>query len=272
MSVSLECLKRQLSLKGLKLYLYEYSGQHLEMVWELKNLESLELDGEMMGDRSSLNGVHKLQKLKRLKIVISRNILENLQFGVYHDLEELDASFIDASLDSIREMKRVTPKLKKIVIRYSSSATVNALLETLENLESVTIQHRAWEIPCEKFYPKVKYLDVSRLDHLNAEQFTKTFPNLEIFRINTCSLDEVPESFLVTLLSKLKQLKTLNMGILTNLNEFDRESVLQCFQQHGNHLEDVQVRLYFRDPENVPSKLEIEKSPGGYFAAKRSKV
>ncbi len=273
-SVSLECLKRQMSLKGLKLYLYEYSDQHFKMIWELKNLETLELDGETVSDRSSLNDIHKLQKLKRLKVDISSNILDHLQFGVFNDLEELDAFFTSASVESIREMKRITPKLKKIVIRhYSPSATINALLETLENLESVAIRGTKWKIPSEKFYPKVKYLDVPRLNYqsASAEQFTKTFPNLETLRINICSLDEEPESFIVTLLSELKQLKELNMGI-TNLNEFDRDStVLQCFQQHGNKLEAVQVCLYFGDSKLAPSKLEIEKMYGCDFAAKRSK-
>jgi hypothetical protein len=253
--------------------MWEYSDQHLKMIWELKNLETLVLDGEAVSDRSSLNDIHKLQKLKRLKIssgMIS-NILDHLQFGVFNDLEELDAFFTSASMESIREMKRITPKLKKILIRYySPSATINALLETLENLESVTIQHRAWKILFENFYPKVKYLDVLRLNYLNAEQFTKTFPNLETLRINICSLDEEPEPFIITLLSELKQLKELNMGI-TNLNEFDRESVLQCFQQHGNKLEAVQVGLYFGDSKFAPSKLEIEKMYGCDFAAKRSK-
>ncbi len=86
---------------------------------------------------------------------MSLNILDHLQFGVFNNLEELDASFYGASLDSIREMKRITPKLKKILIDCNSSATVNALLETLENLESVAIRGAKWKIPSEKFYPKV---------------------------------------------------------------------------------------------------------------------
>jgi hypothetical protein len=184
-----------------------------------------------------------------------------LGFGVFNDLEELDAYFYGASSDSIREMKRITPKLKKIEIRCDSADTVNALLETLENLESVKIQYRAWNIPSEKFYPKVKCLYVQRLIHLNAKQFTKTFPNLVTLRINTCSLDEEPDSFLVTLLSELKMLKELHLIIWTNLNEFYRESVLQCLQQHGKHLEAVQVRPYFQGSEKWSIKSRNQEKP-----------
>jgi hypothetical protein len=116
------------------------------------------------------------------------------------------------------------------------------LLETLENLESVAILGGPWEIPSEKFYPEVKYLFVGFMSdfNLSAEQFTKTIPNLETLEIDTCLLDGEPKLFLVTLLSELKQLKTLRLGIQSDLG-LDRESVLQCFQQHGKHLEDVQV-------------------------------
>jgi hypothetical protein len=255
-SVLMEFLQRQENLKFLKLTGWVFFEEHFEMIWELRNLETLELDGEKNNRYSSnLNNIHKLQKLKRLKIGrgLSENILEHLQFGVFNDLKELDAYFSDASLDSIREMKRIAPKLKKIRICSSSSDAVNALLETLENLESVKIQYGEWEISSEKFYPKVKYFDVPVVNYLNAEQFTKTFPNLATLRIGTCSLDEEPESFLVTLLSELKQLKELCMQIWTDL-ELDPESVLQCFQQHGKHLEKVYVDFDF--------KFVIEKSSG----------
>jgi hypothetical protein len=50
----------------------------------MKNLETLELDGEM-SNRRNLNEIHKLQKLKRLKIgsKMSENILEHLRFGIW---------------------------------------------------------------------------------------------------------------------------------------------------------------------------------------------
>jgi hypothetical protein len=261
---SLEFLGRQENLRVLKLTIWNFLDEHLNMIWELKNLETLELDGQM-SDESSLNDIHKLQKLKCLKICrgMSSNILEHLQFGVFHDLEELDAYFEGASLHSIKEMKRITPKLKKIVIRCDSSDTVNALLETLENLKSVTIGDdcKNWIVPSEKFYPKVKYLDVPRLNNPNAEQITKTFPNLETLKIYECYLVE-PISFLITLLSELKQLKTLRLGTQSHL-ELDRDSALQCFQQHGKHLNDVYVRFNSFFSENV-RLFVIKKGPGSH--------
>jgi ribosome assembly protein YihI (activator of Der GTPase) len=139
-------------------------------------------------------------------------------------------------------MKQITPNLKKIKILCNSSDTINALLETLENLESVKIEYNKWKISSEKFFPNVKYLDVARLNYLSAEQISKTFPNLKSLEIEKSTLDEEPKSFLVTLLSKLKQLKTLRLRLeIWTDRVLDRESVLQCFQQHGKHLEDVQV-------------------------------
>jgi hypothetical protein len=134
------------------------------------------------------------------------------------------------------------------------------LLETLENLESVELAGGEWKVLCEKFYPKIKYLHIYLMSDadLSAEQISKTFPNLETLKIGICNLDRKPELFLVTLLSELKQLKTLDMEIRTD-HELDRESVLQCFQQHGKHLDDVFVRFSKKgNPE-----LIFMKTPGG---------
>jgi hypothetical protein len=183
---------------------------------------------------------------------MSLNILEHLQFGIFNNLQELDVYFEGATLDSIREMKRITPNLKKIEIHSYSSDQINALLETLKNLESVKIEYEGWEISNENFCPKVKYLHVN--SNLNAEQFTKNFPNLESLKIGTFSLVEEPKSFFVTLLSELKQLKTLDMNIWTNL-ELDRESALQCFQQYGKHLIDVYVYFTFPHCKNGTKRV-----------------
>jgi hypothetical protein len=278
-SVPLEFLNRQKNLKFLQLCIWNFSNELFEMIWELKNLETLELDGSV-SDRNSLNDIHKLQKLKRLKISngMSSNILEHLQFGVCNDLEELNAFFSGASLDSTREMKRITPNLKEIEIHCNSLDTFDELLETLENLESVTILNgSAWEIPSEKFYPKMKYLDVNLnfisfqfpfafSVNFSAEQFAKTFPNLETFKINRCSLKVTESSqFFVTLLSELKELKTFHMQIWADL-ELDRESALQCFQRYGKHLKDVQVCFYFPESEHARPSFAIEKRPEAYSA------
>ncbi len=228
--VSLGFLKCQENLKFLKLTMWNSSDAHFEMIWKL-------------------------------------NILDNLQFGIFNDLEELDAYFYRASLDSIREMKRITPNLKKLVIDSHFSYQINALLETLENLESVEIKNGyALKIPSEKFYPKMKYLHTNNPfdSNFSAEQILKTFPNLETLKIDRCSLD-VTESFLVTLLSELKQLKTLRLEIWSRL-ELDRETALQCLQQHGDNLEDVKLVFRFRHLENV-HPYAINKRQGGFFAS-----
>jgi hypothetical protein len=113
-------------------------------------------------------------------------------------------------------------------------------------MEWMWILKGAWKVPSEKFYPKMKYLDVARLDsNFSADQFTKTLPNLE-----TLKIDEEPGIFLVTLLSKLKQLKTLHLrlDIWTNF-DLERESALQCFRQHGKHLIDVYVSFDYQNWE-----------------------
>jgi hypothetical protein len=51
---------------------------------------------------------------------VTENILDHLRLGVFNKLQELDASFYNASLESVREMTRITPNLKKIGIRAFS--------------------------------------------------------------------------------------------------------------------------------------------------------
>ncbi len=269
--VSLEFLKRQENLKFLILKMGDFSDENLNVIWKLKNLETLELEASSeMSDRSSLNGIHKLEKLKRLKVCkqMSCNILDHLQFGHFNELEELDASLSLASLESIGEMKRITPRLRKIEVYCKSSDQIDALLETLQNLESVKIKNGQWKVPSEKFYPKVKYLHVSRLDYISADQISKIFPNLELLTIYECSLNHEPESFLVTLLSQLKQLKTLDMEIWSDL-ELDPESVLQCFQQYGKHLEDVQVAFSFQSLEIVQIYTFKKSAEGDSYSVTR---
>jgi hypothetical protein len=186
--VSLEFLRHQTDLKSLGLDLSDYHDDMFDQILEVKDLESLDLWG-WTNDSSGLDSLHKLQKLKRLKVNqhLCANILDHLKFGVFSNLEELDAYFEDASLDSIQEMNRFTPNLKKIVICSTSSDTIYALLETLDSLEALKIERgREWEIT-EIVYPKIKYLGIVGFDH-NVEQFTKQFPNLEFFAVHPKSL------------------------------------------------------------------------------------
>jgi hypothetical protein len=203
------------------------------MICELKQLEILELRGTA-SDSSGLNNLYQLEKLKRLKVSrdVSRNILDHLKFGIFNDLGELDAAFEDASLESIKEMKRITPNLRKIEIQNALSDTINALLETLENLESVEIRRGNWELSSDKVYRKIKHLHVESGPEFRAAQLTHQFPNLEFLKINRCSF-EVTESSFVTLLSGLKRLKTLRMNIWsdTKINS-EVEFILPCFEKY----------------------------------------
>ncbi len=185
-NISLNFLKQQVNLKSLRLVIHTLSDQDLSTICGLRNLESLQLVSYLnIQILSGLNQLHKLVKLRRLKVhyTISRNILDILRFGVFKDLEELDAHLEGApsipSLDSIRDMKRITPNLRKIVARSASSDTINAMLDNLENLKSVRfVGASSWE-PSGKVYPNIKYLNLSNRYRDFAEQFKKMFPNLE---------------------------------------------------------------------------------------------
>jgi Leucine-rich repeat (LRR) protein len=229
--VSLEFLKHLVDLKFLKLTeIPEFPNEVLISICWLRNLESLELVGGA-DDVSGLKYMHRLKKLKRLVVnEVSANILEHLKFGIFDSLEELDACFFNDSKESVREMKRITPKLNKLTIRRATSKKANILLETLENLESVNIHGNKWKMG-DKVYPKIKHLGVECLFFkFSAEQLSKQFPNLKILKILR-SYIEVTELFIITLLRRMKQLKTLHLGIASE-SELDPESFLQCFQQY----------------------------------------
>ncbi len=260
--VSLEFLRHQSDLKSLGLNLSDYHDDMFNRILEVNTLESLDLWG-WKNDSSGLNNLQKLKKLKRFKVNqhLCENILDHLKFGVLNNLEELDACFEDASLDSIQEMKQNTPNLKKIVINSTSSETIYALLESLDSLEALKVgRGREWTLT-ENIYPKIKYLEIVGFDH-NVEQFTQQFPNLEFLRF-TKSHFEVTESFFSKLLCGFKHLKTLYMEIW-NYIELESESVLQCFQEHGKQLEDARIvfRLYGR---RALLDFAVEKRPGNLF-------
>jgi hypothetical protein len=254
----------------------DYSDENFNIIWELKDLETLELSG-WPRDRSNLNNLHKLKKLKRLEVNgMTKNILNHLRFGVFNNLEELAASFRSASLESVQEMKWITPKLKKIKIVSDSSDTINVLLETLDHLEDVNIFLSNWEIigvswliPSEKVHPKIKKLDAySRHEFkFSVEQLTKTFPNLEFLEISSCRF-EVTEPFFITLLSGLKRLKTLHLHITSDL-KLNSDFVLPCFEEYGNHLETVNVSAFESESELTNRfdvvGFKVEKEPDKCF-------
>jgi hypothetical protein len=254
--ISLEFLKQHVDLRFLKLSLREFSDQTCNVIWEMKNLESLELWGRAR-DRSGLKDLHKLEKLKRLKVdrLTNWNFLDNMQFWAFENLEELQVDFEGASEESVQEMGRITPNLKKIKIR-AYSETVNELLDILEKLESLKIKEAPWRLSG-KIYPNVKRLHVMT-DKLESTfpEFLEIFPNLEYLKID-CEYSNVTESVFVKLLSGLKQLKTLYMEI-RSYSVVDPESALGWFQKHGKNLEDA--KIFFAN-----SEFAIEKRPRGAF-------
>jgi hypothetical protein len=189
-SVSLEFLRHQTDLKSLRLDIMEYSNENFDVICGLTNLETLELDGWPSGT-IGLRNIHRLKNLKRLQVSegVIENIFDCLQFGILKNLQELAASFEGASLDFVKEMKRITPNLKKIEISCASSDTINALLENLENLESVKMrQCDTWELSG-KVHPKIKHLDCQSRFKFDVEQLTKQFPNLEFLNLSHCCLN-----------------------------------------------------------------------------------
>jgi hypothetical protein len=268
-NISLEFLRQQPDLKALKVALINtgFSSEDLSMICELKQLETLELEGTTV-DRSGLNKLYQLEKLKRLRVDrgIGRNILDHLKFGTFNDLEELHAFFEGASVESIQEMSRITPNLKKIDMMCPPSDTINTYLETLENLEIVTIRLDNLELSSENVYPKIKHLDVHPTFDIDfrADQF----PNLEFLKING-RFSELTESFFVDLLSDLKRLKTLEMDIRSD-DELDSVYILSCFEKYGNHLETVKVHVRFEDPDLLEEPhgiigIMINKEPNKSF-------
>jgi hypothetical protein len=274
----LDCLKQQIDLKYLKLYISdEISNGIFEAICKLKNLQTLDLDGETIEyDTSGLDNLHKLVNLEILKLGegVTENILDHLQFGVFEKLEELDASFYCASRESILDMTRITPNLKKIGIRAFSGA-INALLfnlENFQNLKSVNLMKVSednWEVPAGKIYPKVLHINIDGKYGENFKQFTKAFPNLEVLQIEDCYID-LTDSTLVTLLSGLKQLKKLDLKFCIDFYNFelDREFVLQCFRDYGGHLEEISFEVIFEAENN--EYFGIQKLRGGALQVENS--
>ncbi len=171
----------------------------------------------------------------------STNILDQLKFGVFNDLEELHGAFEDASVESVQEMKRIT-NLKKIGIWFGTSCTtINALLENLGSLELVEIGDLIygglWKLSENKNFvcPNIKSFGASlELDgKIRADQFTKMFPNLENFHV--FRRFDSNESFAV-LLSKLKKLKKLRLDDV----KINADFILQCIRDCGKNLEEIE--------------------------------
>jgi hypothetical protein len=278
--VSLNFLEQQVDLKFLELRIKRYTTEHFNLICKLKNLESLKLfiipGCHRLRDSSGLNNLHKLQKLKSLTIFqdISSNILDHLKFGVFLDFEELEAYFCDATLEAIQEMKRISPNLKKIrVLSYTSSAKINAMLESLEHLESMFVRSKTWEIPTDKVYPKMKFLHIEYRSNYKfiLENLMKMLPNLETLNLDYGPF-EVTGSFLITLLSGLKQLKRLSLR--TCDLKVDAEVALRCIRVYGGNLEDFWVNAgVVKEPYKIVDGykdfVKVMENPGRQISIKK---
>jgi hypothetical protein len=251
-SNSLEFWKHQENLKFLTFQFFNYPDEFLNPIFEAKNLETLEILREdsrhhifrVTDGASDLNNIHKLQKLKRLKVsgMVSKNILNHLKFGIFGNLEELEAELYGASVEAVKELKRIAPNLKKIVMTTRCpSTTINALLESLENLEWMRFYCGTWEMAENiKFVcAKLKHIFAScdYNSNISAELFTKVLPNLEFLHIN---LLEITESSLVTMLSRMKLLKKLQLRAKVDL-KFDSEFALGCIRGFGRNVEELEI-------------------------------
>jgi hypothetical protein len=186
-----------------------------------------------------------------------------LKFGVFQDLEELDACFYDASLESIRKMKRITPHLKKIrVLSYPfSSEQINAMLDSLKHLESLYVLSKALNLPTDKVYQKLKFLHIENRygQKFSLEDFVKMFPNLETLRFDYGPF-EVTGSFLIELLIGLKQLKRLFLS--TRVLKLDAEEALRCIRDYGGNLEEFGVNAcVVIEPYTIFDEYKMAENP-----------
>ncbi len=97
-NISLKFLRPQADLKFLKLFTLDYSDADYKTICELKSLEVLDLRCYRHNGKG-LGSIHKLTKLRRLSTnaVVSSNVLDQLRFGIFHNLEELDGCFEGAT-------------------------------------------------------------------------------------------------------------------------------------------------------------------------------
>ncbi len=211
------------NLKSLCLELPNYSDPSFNLIFGLTNLEVLELNSYLTGSQSDrLNDLYRLENLKKLNIYDKdqNNILNNLRFGVHKSLEELDGCFsYNDDLEAIRDMKRITPKLKTIKIKFIDSRPINVLLETLENLEHLQLEYYFCDFPQNSVYPKMKHFELFPLVLIfeKVQKLVKTFPNLQRLIIKDLFIN-LTKSMLKTLLGELKQLEELKILVYTVKN------------------------------------------------------
>jgi hypothetical protein len=236
-------LKEHIGLKTLKMRLPNFDDVNLNLIFGLENLEDLNLvSGTEPGQTDNLNGLYRLKKLRKLHVQgEAENILEVLKFGVQESLEDLYGYFENIDLESIQNMKRITPNLKKLNVSIIDDSTlINVFLKTLDKLEAFGVYSYTWEFPT-FVLPKIKSLQVIKMifDIDYAEKMIGTFPNLEHIAIQDFSL-VFNEPIFELLLEELKQLKELHFGFIQFENmELNKESILQIVAKFGKNMKKI---------------------------------
>ncbi len=223
------------------------SDELLNAIWELKNLQTLELVATMRVSSlniDNLNNIHRLENLRRLKVsaVISRNILDHLRFGVFEHLEELEASFDSRqliSLGSAGEINRITPNLRKILIECASFETVKQLLGKLEHLETVEIND-VWDFSTK---------------NPNHQKIPRLENELQNRRLEPSPPCDFTVSMLLALLCEWRQLKRLYLNFTKEL-KFDSGFIAECFLDYQVKWEEMRIGL-----DDGAEKITLKRDP-----------
>ncbi|MFT4805579.1 MAG: hypothetical protein ACI9YE_002801 [Psychroserpens sp.] len=223
------------------LCLPRYSGSYKEIT-QLINLETLEIDGKVCKQLTSLNDFYKLKKLQRLSLLggsklLSLNGIENLlmltelTINGCHQLKNIEAL---SSLDKLAELAIYDcPQLKDIKVLNSLNKLTE--LNIIECNAIDNIDFAQWQVPeCLKkltlyhsgnlhLFNIVKLINLTTLILIGKSRENKT---------TWCSIEDIGELLSVQelLLARsitihsLKPLKKLSK--LTTLNLADRQIVL----------------------------------------------
>jgi hypothetical protein len=176
----------------------------------------------------------KLKILKNLELVdvsnATHNILNGFRFGV---MEKLECPFVQTSREFLATMSKNLPKLSFLSCSTNSVDTLNCILQTFPNLESLTIVKED-PVPdpqpvritlVDKSMPNLIELCIENdgehglfLEIETAQDIARNFPNLKRVYIDTIiRSDQLPQAF-VTLLGGLKKLNYIYITEIATIN------------------------------------------------------
>lgn len=159
------------------------------------------------------------------------NILAHMQSSVFNHLESLEADFEGASLESVANLKKIAPNLKKLKLWSGSSEM--AMLEHLEKLEKMKIgggPNSVWELTGEQSFicPSVKFLKCDRSFVCDSiERLPVMFPNVEVLKFYLWPAQLNIHDSVRMLLAGMKKLKKLILEQVLDDGELETETILQ---------------------------------------------